>query len=208
MLRPSAACATVRRTRPEEVALEEDGSGVHAQIELHRGDPGVGLAACNGPLDGGGAPILREKGGVNVDRAMRGAVEDVLAEDLSIGHDHQNVGPFRDHAVRLEPEFFRLENLESEGLGGRFDRRGPQGQTAALRAIRLRDHKRDFMVQAVDGLEGWHREIAGAHEDDLQRSCSSQSFALARFRSLRTIRSRLSGLRRSTKSFPSTWSIS
>ena len=78
---------------------------------------------------------------MNVDRAMRRTAEDVLAQDLSIGHDHQDVGPFLDHAVRFEPELFRLEHIESEDLGGCLDRRGPQGQAAALRSIGLRDHQ-------------------------------------------------------------------
>ncbi len=49
-----------------QFTLEEDVAGIKAGVDAHGGDSGDGLAAGDGPLDGGGAAILRQKRGVKI----------------------------------------------------------------------------------------------------------------------------------------------
>ncbi len=184
--------------------LKQDRSGVHPLIELHRGYAGPGLAVGDRPLDRRGSAVLGKKRGMHVDRPARGAFENVRAQDLAIGHHHQYLGSQGDNPFRFESQPLRLEHRKPQSMGRVFDRGGPQGQAPALRPVRLAHHQGDFVTLLVKRLEGGHRELAGAEESNPQDPGSSQSFALARLRSLRTIRSRFRGLSRSTNSFPST----
>ena len=58
-----------------DAALEPAPAGVHAFVELHDRDAGLGLAVDHRPLDRRGAAILRQERGVDVDAAARQRIE-------------------------------------------------------------------------------------------------------------------------------------
>ena len=202
-------CRLVRPDR--EAAGQEDGAGIEALVDRHRGHPGLRQPLVDGPLDGGRAAKMREQRAVDVDRPPGCDLDDRPGKDLSIGHDHLQLGS--EGAQR------------GLGLGLAHPPRLQDGNAVGLPRSVSREAGRDSRPRPL-ALSGWVTRAAmrwpasrSASKDGIANAPlprktmrtgaqSSQSSFFARFLSLRFSRSRFRGVRRSTKSRPSMWSIS
>lgn len=100
----------------------EDVSGVEAFVHVHDGDAGFGVALADGSLDGGGAAVAGEDGGMDVETAQAGGVENSAGEDLTVGDDDGDIGLEGAEVVDCVADFEGLQDgdavFEGEGFGG------------------------------------------------------------------------------------------
>jgi len=73
-------------------SLKQYGSRVHSFIHLHDGDSGPQISRHDGSLNGSGAPVLGEEGGMDVDAPLGRKTEHIRRQDLSVGNDHKEIG--------------------------------------------------------------------------------------------------------------------
>ncbi|MDB6067140.1 MAG: hypothetical protein JWR26_3348 [Pedosphaera sp.] len=150
----------------------EDVAGIEAGIHFHDGDAGLGLVVEDGPLDGGGAAIFGEDGGVDVEGTEAGQIQNGFGEDLAIRGNGDEVG--LELAEFLNEGFvagaFGLEDGQAGFEGDFFYGRRLQFQVAAFGAVGLGDDGEDGEVGlAQQCFQAGAGERGGAHEDDFER---------------------------------------
>ena len=59
--------------------------------DFHDTDTGFSLTISNGGMDRRGSAVLGQQGGMNVDHAMRGNIQNVLRKYLSEGNDNAKI---------------------------------------------------------------------------------------------------------------------
>ena len=72
--------------------LIQHGTSIHADIHLHDGDAGFVLALDDGVLDGGGATVFGQQGGMHVNAAVFRHGKNFLAQELAKGSYDDEVG--------------------------------------------------------------------------------------------------------------------
>ena len=184
------------------------------------------VAGLDRALDRRRAAPARQQRGMDVQAAQARQLEHPLRQDQAVGRDDHHVGPRRlqraSRAARASsaylPSSRRLRGwatampcCERELL----DRRGLQLHAAAGRAVGLRQHQRRPRSRRRDAARQRDgRELGRAGEGDAQRLAAAAAASgaprssRAFFSILVLMRSRLSGLRYSTNTLPSRWSIS
>ena len=70
---------------------EDDVAGVQFAHDVQRGDAGFGIAGIDRRLDAGRAAVFGQQRGMQVDDGGGGQFENVAAQDLPVGHDHDDV---------------------------------------------------------------------------------------------------------------------
>ncbi|MNY21101.1 hypothetical protein D3C86_1546230 [compost metagenome] len=149
--------------------LQEHGAGIQALLHLHGGDPGLGVAVQDGPLDRGGAAIAGQERGVDVDAAEGRQVQDRLRQDLAVGDDHDEVGGQgleRREGLLVAAQALRLVDRDPGFEGSLLDRGHGDLLAAPHRPIGLGEDGLDVVAGREEGLERGDGERGGAHEDD------------------------------------------
>ena len=196
-------------------AREQDRAGVEPVVDQHGGDARLRLAVDDRPLDRRRAAVAGQQRAVDVDGAAAAAMSMTAArQDLAVGDHHLDLG--RERAQRL----LRV-GLLACGAGWRTRGRAPAppASAAAAPTARPRPFSRSGCVttaatswpaseQRLEARGSRTRRCRGRRCASCVPTRSSQSSVRAFLRSLRFSRSRLSGVRRSTNSRPSMWSIS
>src|SRR4051812_48117355 len=118
---------------------------------------------------------------MDVDATQARKVEDVLAEDLSVGDNDDHVGPERLKLLefaggreprRLEHGRPELQSLELDGWGAKLE-------PAADRLVFLRVDP-DQLGASRDRFEGWNREVRRPHENGAKHPQNPLCFLLRR----------------------------
>jgi len=125
--------------------LGEDRAGIQPGIHAHDGDASLGVTGADGGLDRRGAAPARQQRGVDVDAAVGGQIQHVLAQDLPEGGNNDQVGLPACQMIK------RFRCAQSPGLKDRdacrlrhpFDGRGAQFAPAPGRAVGLGDDAHD-----------------------------------------------------------------
>jgi len=71
--------------------LEDNVPRVHFPNHPLDGDAGYPLPVEDSPVDGGGAPVLGQQGGVDVDAPPGGQGKDLIGEETAIGRHHNQL---------------------------------------------------------------------------------------------------------------------
>lgn len=72
--------------------LRDDVSGVEAFVHFHDGNAGLMVAVEDGPRNGRGAAIFRQKGRMHVETTEFGNFKNFGGEHLAVGGDEEEVG--------------------------------------------------------------------------------------------------------------------
>jgi hypothetical protein len=138
-----------------QLGLGEHGARVHADVHLHERHAGDGVAVDDRPLDRGRAAVLGQQGGVDVHAAELRQIEDLLRQDLAVGHHHDQRGvEFAQEGEELGVvlDLLRLVHGEAMGEGQLFHRRRGQLLTTAGGAIGLADNGLNGPAGLNEGL--------------------------------------------------------
>src|ERR1700733_5919181 len=131
-------------------------------VEPHRGDAGHYLAVGYCPLDGRGAPILRQQRSMQIDIPEPRQFQHPLRDNPSIG-DHKN--RIRPDCLELRAklrivlDLLRLHRGQRQTQSRLLYRRNLYSQSTACRAIRLRHDQRDLMPRRHHRLERRHCKL-------------------------------------------------
>ena len=116
---------------------------------------------------GEGATPAGQEGGVDVDDAVTGEVEDGAGEDASVGGNDDEVG-----LGGGEPgdglrgaQGVRLEDGDAEAFGLDCGGGGAHATAASGAAVGLRDDEAQVVALSGERAERGQRELGGAHED-------------------------------------------
>ena len=109
-----------------------------------------------------------QEGRVNVEDATRWDVEELLPEDLTVGHDHDELGlEGGQRRQRLGvPQRRRLANGQAQLLGGELDGGWFGMATPPRGPVWLRVDSADPMAVGSKAAQGGHCERGAPHEDD------------------------------------------
>ena len=88
-----------------DFCLCDDVAGVNLMVEEEGGYASAGFSVHNGPMDGSGAAVIGEKGGVNVERAEAGHGINHFGQHPE-GDHHEDVGV---DCAQLFDELLRFE---------------------------------------------------------------------------------------------------
>ena len=108
---------------------------------------------------------------MHVDAAQTGQVEHVLAQDLAVCRDDEEVGALRAQAFEslVAAQRLGLVRGQAELQRGRLHGLRTDLATAPRLTVGLRDDQGHVHTRvAVQSAQGGHREIGGAHEDDAE----------------------------------------
>ena len=151
-----------------ERLLHDDASGVDVVIEEEGGDTSLRLAIDDSPVDRRCATILRQQGGMHIERAETGHGPHHLGQHAE-SHHHLKVGT---EATQLLHELgvFHLDRLQhGQALlqGILLDRRRLQRVLmASYGFVGLSNHSHHIISAFYEALEGFHRKLGCSHKND------------------------------------------
>ena len=188
--------------------LGDDVTGIQLQDHVHDGDAALGIAVEDGPVDGGRATVLGQQRGMDVDAAQLGVVQDLLGEDPAIGGHHDEVGGQTLDGLQggAVPQLGGLEDRDVVLQGNHLHRGGQELHAPVLGLVRLGEDAHDLVAGFDESLEGGHRKVRGAHEQDLHQSSSTSRSPRSSMASMSASVMRTS--HSSLYIWPSRWSVS
>ena len=157
-----------RLVGPDAALLaQDDPAGVDVLVDHEGGHAREFLAVDDGPVDGGGAAVLRQQRGVEVEGAQAGHAPDLLGQHAE-GHDHEEVGLPGGEGLQ-EGGILELEGLQDRdavGDGIMLDGALVHLEAPAAGLVGHRDHAHDLVTGLDEGVQGLHGEFGRAHIND------------------------------------------
>ena len=148
--------------------------GVNALVREHGGNARLAVPLQNAPGDGRAAPVPGQQGGVHVDGAQAGNIQNLLGQNLPKGGGDAQVrgqGPQILHPILADSP--GLIHGNAVGLGGHLHRGWGHLFAPALGLVGLGEHAHHRIPASDQRLQGGHGKIRRAHEDDAHQSSSS-----------------------------------
>ena len=157
---------------------QDDTAGIDSFVNHKGGHARDVLSVDHRPVDGGGAAVLRQQGGVQVERPQFGHTPHYLRQHPE-AHYHKEIGLpggqiFQEIFVL---EFFRLQQRQFMRNGVLLDGRFVHLEAAARRFIRHRYHAHNMIATLDEGIQRAHGELRRAHIDDTGFSEHTEEFA-------------------------------
>ena len=143
---------------------QNDTSGVDVLVYHERGDAGDVLTVDNGPVDGGGATVLRQQGGVEVERAKLRHGPDGLRQHAE-AHHYKQIG-LPGGKVRKELrvlELFRLKQRQTMLQGVFLHCRFVHLEASARRFVRSGYHAHNLVPGFDETVHRPHGELRRTH---------------------------------------------
>ena len=149
--------------------LADDFAGVNLLAEKEGGEPGLGLAVDDGPVDGRRAAVLGQEGGVKVERAQAGHGPDDLGEHAK-GYDYLQIGlPGAQGFQKVFVlQLLGLEQGQAVLLGVLLDGRGLQPVAAPGGLVGHGDDTHHVVTAFDEAAQGLDGKLRRAHVDDSQ----------------------------------------
>ena len=166
--------------------LEDDVPRVHIPDHALNGNAGYPLPVEDGPVDGGGAPVLGQQGGVDVDAPPGGQGKDLIGEETAIGRHHNQlrVQLLQNGQGGPVPQCLGLIDGDAVDQGPLLHRGGLELIVVpAYRPVRLTEHTRQLMSGPHQPLQRGDCKLRGAHEDDSHLLLLLLRFAFSSFSS-------------------------
>jgi len=129
---------------------------------MHDGDTGFTIPMINGSLNTRRATIRRKYGGVEIDNSGAGQGENVVFQDLPIGHDHDNLRLIGSQLCNSISDFLRLIDRNSCRDSLHLHLWRSKCLVTPYRLIRLSD-KRQWTRAVLE-------QVAESRESDVSRS--------------------------------------
>lgn len=151
--------------RKSQGLLEKNIPGVETFIHPHDGDAGFRITLANRGLDGGGAAMTGEQGGMDVQAAAGGDVQHAAGKQLAVGNDNEEIGVKGLEGIDFRTQPGRLEHGNASGLGAELDLGRRERLFAANRLVRLGDEHGKVMMRMLEqGVERRKTDVTGGKE--------------------------------------------
>jgi hypothetical protein len=142
----------------------KDRSGVQAGVHLHDSDAGLAIAREYRALDRCSAAPPRQKGGVDIERAVRRDLEERPRKDEAIGCHDERIRACRGDALE-RAQILRLEDGQAARHGKPLYGALRRLEAAAGGAVRLGENQRDFVPRLEQPRQRPLGEGRGTGED-------------------------------------------
>ena len=154
------------RIRRLDVALgtKDDAAGIYLVVYHEGSDTGDVLSVDHGPVDGGGAAVLRQQGGVQVEGAQPGHRPHYLRKHPE-AHYHKQIGLEGGQILQelLVLEFLRLQKRQALLHG---DGALVHLEAAAAGLVWYGNNAHHLVAGLDKGIQRAHRELRRAHIDN------------------------------------------
>ena len=166
-------------TADTHILAEDDAAGIDILIYHERGDAGNTLAVYHRPVDRSGAAVLRQKSGVQVERAELRHAPDFLRQHAERHHHEEIRLPFGQR--RKEFRILQLDWLQHRQPvlhGISLDRALVHFQSAPARLVGHRDHADNFISGLHQRIQRSHCKLGRSHEHNAFRAENPGHLAL------------------------------
>ena len=158
------------------LADADDITGVQFFCHMHDGNAGFFLALQNRAVDGRRAAVLRQHGGMHVDAAQRGHVQNGLRQELPVGRHHRQLGPERAQQGQRFVTAQALRLVDRQAAGQRVLLHRRHGQLFAVAGpVRLGEYAHNLMTVLYQPAKGRDGKGRCTHKNNSHSSSSNSS---------------------------------